>query len=225
MQSNQFIKVIMQRRFTASYRHTDHLLYYYTNDEASHTQTHTNKTPKEIKEKGNTFLGAGPSRPARPGRIAAKMAPDRAAAHSARSARPFSSSGSAHSARSGSAHRALLTRRLSWHEPFLLGTRRGCSFPSTRHGCSWLPLSSRRHTVPSNHRPPVSTTDLGPSHVRPFIRRGSASFLRPVFGSAPLRAPSRTRSKGACPLCFPPPRPFRGGGGGGFGTQGDGFTH
>ena len=75
MQSNQFIKVIMQRRFTASYRHTDHLLYYYTNDEASHTQTHTNKTPKEIKEKGKTFLGAGPSRPARPGRIAAKWRP------------------------------------------------------------------------------------------------------------------------------------------------------
>ena len=59
MQSNQFIKVIMQRRFTASYRHTDHLLYYYTNDEASHTQTRTNKNPSEKKIKRLPWRSAG----------------------------------------------------------------------------------------------------------------------------------------------------------------------
>ena len=43
-----------------------------------------------------------------------------------------------------------------------------------------------------------------------FITRGPAPWDRLVRGSAPLRAPSRTCSKGACPLAFPPPRPVRG---------------
>ena len=38
----------------------------------------------------------------------------------------------------------------------------------------------------------------------PFSNRG------PVFNPAPLRAPSRTSSKGACHLAFPSPRPVRG---------------
>ena len=38
----------------------------------------------------------------------------------------------------------------------------------------------------------------------PFSNRG------PVFSPAPLRAPSRTSSKGACHLAFPSPRPVRG---------------
>ena len=46
--------------------------------------------------------------------------------------------------------------------------------------------------------------------ARPFVTRGPAPSARLVFGSAPLRAPSRTCSKGACPLAFPPPRPVRG---------------
>ena len=57
-----------------------------------------------------------------------------------------------------------------------------------------------------------SVTNAGLSEDAHYISRGSAPSDRLVFGSAPLRALSRTRSKGACPLCFPPPRPFRGAG-------------
>ena len=51
---------------------------------------------------------------------------------------------------------------------------------------------------------------LSQLRVPPFCNRGPAPSARLVFGSAPLRAPSRTCSKGACPLAFPPPRPVRG---------------
>ena len=43
-----------------------------------------------------------------------------------------------------------------------------------------------------------------------FVTRGPAPSARLVFSPAPLRAPSRTCSKGVCPLAFPPPRPVRG---------------
>ena len=42
-------------------RHTESLTLFYTKDEASHTQTRTNKTQKEIKEKPSLVLVlAGP---------------------------------------------------------------------------------------------------------------------------------------------------------------------
>ena len=48
----------MQNEPTANYRHTGSLYYYYTKDEASHTQTRTNKNPgeKETKEKELPWL-------------------------------------------------------------------------------------------------------------------------------------------------------------------------
>ena len=44
----------------------------------------------------------------------------------------------------------------------------------------------------------------------PFVTRGPAPSPRPVSSPAPLRAPPRNFSKGACPLALPPPRPVRG---------------
>ena len=69
-----------------------------------------------------------------------------------------------------------------------------------------VPLNSE-HRTEHEHDPTTAACPL--AH---FIPRGSASSDRLVLGSAPLRALSRTCSKGACPLAFPPPRPFRGAG-------------
>ena len=68
-----------------------------------------------------------------------------------------------------------------------------------------------KRTLSLNRTQPLSSTSPPLSlSARPFVTRGSAPSARLVFGSAPLRAPSRTCSKGACPLAFPPPRPVRG---------------
>ena len=89
-----------------------------------------------------------------------------------------------------------------------------------------FPPISTQTTVVSNHRhrPTTTTTQQpGPSHARAFYRPRLRLLSPPRFRlrPPPLRAPSRTLSKGACPLVFfLHPAPFRGRGRWFGGSQG-----
>ena len=135
----------MQKRNYRDYRHTESLTLFLLKDEASHTQTRTNKTPKEIKEKGKTFLLCRPGRPARSGRIAAKWRTLRLVRPAPCAVRPLSSMSLSDS------FRALVARRLSRHSSQLQLSRHSSRLQLSRHS-SRLQLSRHSSRLQLRHR-------------------------------------------------------------------------
>ena len=170
--------------------------------------THTHK-PKE-KKKG-TSLFRRPDAGRWLGRVAARWVRALAAAHT-RSSCGIVLSHSPSKTRGNLTGLTSVTRHLSslsLESSVLLNMRKS---------------ATRTNPSPSNSLP-LSLSNLSHNlvrfpHTHAFRRARPRLLGPPRFRLRPLRAPSRTCSKGVCPLAFPPPRPVRGGGeGGSFGTE------